>query len=249
MPPNLLRQPKPTRDAVLYTGRFYPGSEDASLDGSFGFSIVLGREYLWLSGELSVPLWAIRSAEIFEVGWFPKRRGLRIVYENPLSGQPESIVLLKLNALGFHRIEPLQELRQELEAARAAASRSAATDVSGPVVSAAHLEPVDACEVCGEKPAEYVSYTYLISLLVFSFRGADKRRMHCRKHNLMYGLGHYLVTVVTGWFGIGILSYPGVVFRTARSLELSVGRPATYALAVAPLVAVAALLLRIFEVI
>jgi hypothetical protein len=241
MPPNPLRQPKPSRDECLYKGRFYFGSDSARLGSDLGFSLALGRDYLWLSDELSIPLWAIQSTEIFEKGWFPKRRALKIVYENPITGLPEAIVLLKLDFLGFYVMKPLQQLMQQLESARATATRPTAQPISVEMPSLP-ARP-DVCEVCGGKPAYYVGYFYLISALMIAFRGPMKRRVHCRKHNLIYGLGHYLVTATTGWFGIGIFAYPFVVFSSARSLEPSFGR-ATYLLAILPILVVAGLIVR-----
>lgn len=249
MPPNPLRRPKPSRDESLYRSRFYFGSEGARIEGAFGFSIVLGRDYLWLGDELSVPLWAIRHAEIFEAGWYPKRRALKITYENPITSLPEAIILMKPDFFGLNAVKPLKELLQKLDAARASASRPVSISSANSAVPLVGLEPVDACEICGEKPAYYVGYTYLISALVVSYRGAVKRRIHCRKHNLVHGLGHYLVTAATGWFGIGIFAYPYVVFGASRSLEPSIGRRATYVLAAAPILVVAVLILRWLQVV
>ena len=161
MPPNPLRQAKPSRDESLYRGRFYFGSESARIDGDLGFSIALGSDYLWLGDELSVPLWAIRRAEIFEAGWFPKRRALKIIYENPITGRLEAIILLKVDFLGFYAIKPLQELRQKLESARATASRPASTSpakLADPLVG---QEPLDACEICGLKPARWLHIAWI----------------------------------------------------------------------------------------
>ncbi|MBS2032149.1 MAG: hypothetical protein JST54_29895 [Deltaproteobacteria bacterium] len=239
---NPLRRPKPSRKESLYRATLYFADANGKIAGQLGHAIALGREYLWLTDEIAIPLSAIRTAGIVEHGGFPKRRSYQLTFENPISRRSEQINLVNPTLIGFYPSTRLLPLLENVERARASLASSPGAS-PGQATERAPVSAPTGCEVCNATPAWYVGYTYLVSFLVVSYRGAAKRRVHCKKHNLIYGLGHYLLTALTGWFGIGIFGYPFVVWAAARSLTPSLGR-ATYALAGAPIVVVGGLIVH-----
>lgn len=253
--PNPLRQPKPAKEQCIYNGKFYFADANARLaEGALGSKIYVTTEFLWVTDELAIPVGSIQDAQIIEKGWLPKRRALAITYENPVSSEDEALFLCKPDAfaIGLYRVAPLQELLGWIEQARQNApagdpvvhSASETPKVSGndfTFTIRGDAQPADECEVCGGKPAYYVTYSYLVSVLLLSYRSKARRRVHCAKHNLIYGVPHYLVTALVGWCGIGIFAYPFMAFGTARSMTPSLGK-ATYVLGLLPTLALGGLI-------
>ncbi len=234
---NPLRKPKPSRDQCILHGRFYFTDEKGKLASDLGTHIYLTAEYLWVTPELSIPVVMINSVQVVERRGLPPRRFIQIGYINPITAGQETVFLCKLDLLGIglHRTRPLQNLLRRIEDLR---------PHGGSMTSAAVLletPPLDCCEACGAKPAYYVGYLFLVSAILICYRSEAKRRVHCRKHNAIHGLGYYLLTALTGWIGIGIFAYPFVVFAAGRNLAPSF-RKTSYALGVLPSIGVAALI-------
>jgi hypothetical protein len=227
---NPLRQPKPAEAERLFEGRFYLTDENGRLAGGIGTSLCLTSGLLWVTPELAIPLGAIDSTEIIEKGVLPPRRFLQISYLNPISNGRELVCLCKPDpiGIGLYRRKPLEELNRRIGEVR-------------PATQSPAMQPLDACEVCGAKPAWYVSYFFAVSALLLAFRSGTRRRMHCRKHNAMHGMLYYLITALTGWIGLGIFVYPLVVFAAGRNLAPSLGR-ASWVLGILPTLALAALI-------
>jgi hypothetical protein len=237
---NPLHRPKPAREETLLHGRFYFTDEQGRLEHTFGTHVFLTSEHLRVTPELSIPLARIASLELVEKRGLVRRRFLRIVFVNPITGGPECVTFCKPDpiGIGLYRAAPLRELHDRIQELRA---RAAQVPPALPAKQGAQQpSTLDRCEVCGARPAYYVPYLYQISAVLVSYRSAAKRRIHCRKHNVLPGLGCYALTALTGWIGIGVFAYPFVVFTTARNLSPSLGR-ASYALGFLPTIAVAAL--------
>jgi hypothetical protein len=227
----MLRRPKPDKAERLFEGRFYFTDENGRLAGGLGTTICLTAELLWVTPELAIPLGAVDSWEILEKGVLPPRRFLQLSYLNPITNGREVLSLCKPDpiGIGLYRRKPLEELSRRIG------------EIRPPSPSTTSIQPLDACEICGAKPAWYVSYFFAVSAILLAFRSGARRRMHCRKHNVLHGTLYYLVTALTGWIGLGIFVYPLVVFAAGRNLAPSVGR-ASYVLGVLPTLAVAALI-------
>ncbi len=238
---NPLRQSEPSTGHSLYDGKFYFADAKARLaNGSLGTRVHVTPEFLWVTDELAIPLSSIVDVQLLEKGWVPKRRALAVSFQNPITGEGEVVFLCKPDAvgIGLYRVQPLHELMRWIEQARASAP--AVVPVVQPSDASAVVTDdfarADKCEVCGARPATYITYAYLISIILISYRSQPKRRIHCQKHNLLYGLPHYLLTVLTGWCGIGVFGYPFMVFGTARSLTPAIGN-VTYVLGLLPTLA------------
>ena len=243
---NPLRKPQPARDECTLRGRFYFTDEQGRLASSMGTNVCLTAEDLWIAPELSVPLGQIEALQLVTKGALPPRRFLRIDYRNPVTQAREAVCLCKPDpiGIGFYRVGPLEDLVSRIEALRGQGHLAASLG-AGPAGDAAlHAGPsLDRCEVCGAQPAFYVGYLFLVSAVLLSYRSAVKRRIHCRKHNAVHGLGYYLLTVLTGWIGIGIFAYPFAVYAAARNLAPALGRSAGV-LGLLPPLGLAALVVR-----
>ncbi len=239
---NPLRKSKPPKEEWVHHGRFYFTDENGRMESALGAQICLTREELWITSDLSIPLGRIDSMGIVERRGVPPRRFLRIGYVNPITKAREAVFLCKLDSfgIGLYRMGPIEELLQRIEELRAKEGSRPSVVAVGKAEPEAAPAP-DRCEACGEKPAVYVGYVYLVSAILVCYRSAAKRRIHCRKHNALHGLGYYLLTVLTGWIGIGIIPYPFVVYAAARNLAPSLGS-AWYALGVLPTLGAAAVL-------
>jgi hypothetical protein len=240
-PANPLHRPKPRREERLLSFGYYFANENGRIAGSFGGRLHVAPDRLWLFEELSIPLAAIESVSVLErKRLLLTRRFLRIDYRNPVTGRLETVSICTFDrlGLGFYRREPLEKLARLVEERRAAAA---------PLPAPAPQEPPrpSGCEVCGGKPASYVGYVFLVGGIVFWYRSAVRRRLHCARHNAFHGAGYYALSALTGWLGISILAYPFITFAAARALSPSLGR-AWYLLAVLPTAVVGALLLRWF---
>jgi hypothetical protein len=234
---NPLHRPKAPKAECILTGRFYFTNANGGLASGVGTQVRLTPESLSITSDLAIPIGSIDAIEIVHRRGLPPRHFVRIVFVNPVTGGKELVCLSKLDAfgIGLRRIAPLQELVRAVEAQRAGAA-SAQT-----AAAQQDLPPPGHCEVCGAKPAYYVGYVFLAGALLLTWRSAEKRRVHCRKHNALHGAGYYLLTALTGWIGIGVLAYPFLVFAAARNLAPALGR-ATYVLGVLPTLGLAALL-------
>jgi len=253
---NPLRRPRPSREATLFSGTYHAADADGVyVHGAARYKLRLTADELWLSKELSIPLRLLRSVEACEEGRVRRRRFLRITFLNPINGEMEGLTVCRLDdfMLGIYRRKPLVRLKLAVDAA---VGRLPAEEAQGAVDSQLSV-PVEsggsgvgaparlACEVCGSAPAYYVGYRTLMAAVAVWWVSEEKRRTHCRKHNLLVGSWAYLKTAVTGWLGISILVYPVMVYRAALAMRPSVGRFA-YALGVAPVVGVAALVAALF---
>jgi hypothetical protein len=236
---NPLRRSKPSKDQSILHGRFYFTDEKGRLASGVGTHVYLTAESLWITPELSIAVERIESSRVVEKRGLPPRRFLEIRYVNPITCGREVVYLCKLDGIGIglQRAKPVQELAREIETLRSHRTPSFAVDaeVVGGGVPEAH-PALDRCETCGAKPAYYVSYLFLVSALLLSYRSESKRRVHCRKHNAIHGLAYYLLTALTGWIGIGIFAYPFVVFAAGRNLTPSFGKT-SYVLGVLPPIA------------
>lgn len=243
---NPLRRPKPSKDQCVLHGRYYFTDEKGKLASALGTQIYLTSEYLWVTPELAIPMCTIDSVQVVDRRGLPPRHFIQVVYVNPITGNRESVSLCKLDSfgIGLHRIRPLRELSVRIEELRSGlgASSSAVAALAG---DGLHCEspPLDRCEACGAKPAYYVGYLYLVSAILLCYRSEAKRRIHCRKHNVVHGVAYYLLTVLTGWIGIGIFAFPFVVYVAGRNLAPSLGK-ASYVLGVLPSLGLVALLVN-----
>lgn len=242
---NPLHKPKPARDRWLLHGRFYFTDENGRLLHSFGTQVCLTAEDLWVAPELSIPVGRIESLEIVARRGVPPRRFLRIAYVNPITMAREEVFLCKPDpiGIGLYRVKPLQELVRRIEALPRQLDGSTTARVEAGVAASQATALLDRCEVCGAKPAYYVGYLFLVSAVLLYYRSAVRRRLHCRKHNAIHGLGHYCLTVATGWIGIGIVLYPFVVFAAGRNLAPALGK-AGVVLGALPTLVLAALAAR-----
>ena len=159
---NPQRRPKPARVQCLLHGRFYFTDQDGRLESSLGAHVCLTAEHLWVTPELSIPIGQIDSIQLVSRRGLPPRRFLQIRFENPITGAPEILSLCKPDpvGIGLYRVRPLQELMRRIEELPAR-RESPEVGVAGGL---AREEPpeLDRCEVCGEKPACFVGYVYLI---------------------------------------------------------------------------------------
>ena len=244
--PNPLRRPKPARDRCVLHGRFYATDENGRLAHDVGKHVCLTAEELWITPELSIPLGQVEAVEIITRRGLPPRRFLAIQFVNPITGAREIVCICKPDpvGIGLYRLGPIQELASRIQelARRQASSRPVNVAVAGGVARQ-EAQLLDRCEVCGAKPAFYVSYVFLVSAVLLTYRSDAKRRIHCRKHNALHGFGYYLLTALTGWIGIGALTYPFVVFVAGRNLANSIGR-AWIVLGVLPSIVLAVALVR-----
>ncbi|HZN38471.1 MAG TPA: hypothetical protein VFD82_06685 [Planctomycetota bacterium] len=236
---NPLHRPRPARAQCVLHGRFYFTDDQGKLESGVGTHVRLTPEYLWITSDLSLPIETIDAMQIVDGSGLPPRHFVRIRYVNPVTGDPETVCLSKLDAfgIGLHRVAPLRELVRAVEALQA---RSGSSTGVAEKVAPQDKQPLDRCEECGAEPAFYIGYVFLVSAVLLSWRSAARRRVHCRKHNAVHGTGYYLLTTLTGWIGIGVIAYPFVVFAAARNLAPSLGR-ATYVLGVLPTLGLAAL--------
>lgn len=234
---NPLHQPKPSPDDALWRGRFAVANGNARYVGGFSrCNVHLTAEKIWLSREGSIPLSAVVLQRMIHKGWLIPRYALQIVFTNPVTGGLETVCLCKVNPLGLYARRPLETLQQQIEDLRQldappgtgtsaeSAERAAATQAGRP----------GACEVCGREPAFYTAYFFSIGAVIFSYRSAVSRHVHCRRHVLVNGLAAYTTTALLGWLGIvSVFTYPFYVFRLALNLRPAIG-PAAYVLAVLP---------------
>jgi len=243
---NPLRKPRPARDQCILHARFYLTDEKGRLAGGVGTNVCLTAEDLWIMPELSIPVGLIDSVRIVAMGAVPPRRFLQILYLNPITSTREAVYLCKPDpvGIGLYRVKPLRDLVRRIE------EHPRRREPSAPVVTVAagdfslpEAPALDRCEVCGTQPAYYVSYLFLVSAILLAYRSAPKRRIHCRKHNAIHGLGYYVLTVLTGWIGIGVFAYPFVVFAAGRNLTPSIGKAAVV-LGILPSLVAAILLVR-----
>jgi hypothetical protein len=240
---NPLHRPEPRADESPYDGKFYFADGRARLvHGSFPTRVHVTPDMVWITGELAIPAGAIDDVQVIEAGVLPRRRAVAISFRNPITGQGELVCLCRPDVIGLYRTQPLHELMGWIEQARAPAPVTTPVPTAAAMAfpASADVATAGGCEACGAMPASYVSYSFLVSLILISYRSAPRRRVHCNRHNLMYGLPCYLLTVLTGWCGIGVFGYPFMVFGTARSLAPSLGR-LTYVLGVLPTLTLAAL--------
>ena len=96
-----------------------------------------------------------------------------------------------------------------------------------------------------KQPTTLLKLAALVSAVLLSYRSAARRRIHCRWHNAIHGLAYYALTVLTGWIGIGVFSYPLVVYAAARNLSPWIGR-ASIVLGILPPCVAALLIVRWF---
>lgn len=240
---NPLRQNKPPRDEVVFAAKLKPADTNANYNGVFStFSVRLTHSVLWLSPELAIPVSCITGTELIESRKaFPKRYALAVGYRNPLTLDDEQVRLCDIDFLGFYHLKKLQALQSELRAVLC---------TPAPATSVRPIPENDVwsrsrelqCERCQATPAWYVTYQYLVGSLVFAYQSEPLRRVHCRRHLLMYGLPYYLITALIGWFGPFIFRYPGAVYRSGMALKPVLGLFAEL-LAVAPSAVLVALLL------
>ena len=229
---NPLRQPEPPAAQCVYQGRFQAADlKGKYIGGSPSYDVRVTREQIWLSDELSIPLASFRSADLVTSGVLLPTRGLVLRFENPITRQNETIGLCRMDpiGIGIHSQKPLEELRDAL---RKLPRATAPAPAVSPARAAAPPDKLK-CEDCGSEPAFYVGYAFLVSALVVWYRSAVTRRLHCRRHVALHGIPPYLITVLTGWFGISILAYPFYVWIAARNLRPAVGG-LSYALGIAP---------------
>ena len=241
---NPLHLERPRGSDVLYEGRFrYVEQPSLGLVDFGSVNLCLTRSYLWLSDELAIPIGAITQMEVAERGFLPKRIALRVVYRNPVTHEHESVAFAKIGFLGLSfKREPLQQMKALLEELQ-----KQCTDEPHAGVAAEPENVERGCEACGARPAYYPTYFFTITALAVAYRSKERRRVHCRRCVLRHGLPCYLVTMLLGWPGIGILAYPIVLYRAAQTLEPAIGR---YYLALAgvPLLIAAGFILRLMNV-
>jgi hypothetical protein len=196
----------------------------------------------------------IKQLQIVEKGWLIKIHALRLFYFNPASGNLEMTTIAKVNFLGLSKRKPVEDLRGVLEAMveslRLDAAAEAQSAKEDDAFASAETISVEnrSCESCGTQPCYYVGYVYQLSLGHISYRSVERRRLHCARCNLKMGLPYYLVTMLIGWTGHGIFTYPFVLYRTAKNLKPAIGN-AFYGLCLLPILLFAALILRICNVI
>ena len=241
---NPLRKPRPARDRCILHGRFYFTDEKGRLASGVGTHVCLTADELWIAPELSLPVDRIDSLQLVARPGSPPRRFLQIGYVNPITNARETVFLCKPDpvGIGLYRVKPLQDLMRRIE--ELPRHRDGSTPVGLSAAGDAgrrETPPSDRCEACGAKPAYYVGYLFQVSVILLSYRSAAKRRIHCRQHNAIHGLGYYILTVLTGWIGIGIFAYPFVVFAAGRNLAPSFGKAAAVILGVLPSVGLAVL--------
>jgi hypothetical protein len=101
---------KPRPEDCTYVKRFAVSNEQGVYVASVKrYHVHVGRSNLWLSGDLSIPLSAIRAKEIIKRGWLIKRHALRIVFENPALGL-DAVHLCDIDFLGFYHRQSLLDL-------------------------------------------------------------------------------------------------------------------------------------------
>jgi hypothetical protein len=234
---NPLHQPKPGPDDTLWRGRFAVADGNARYVGGFSrYNVHLTAEKIWLSRELSIPVPSILAQRMIHKGWLIPRHALQIVFTNPVTGGLETVYLCKVNPLGLYARRPLEVLQQQIEDVRGldAAPGTGASAESAEPAAATYAGRPPACEVCGREPAFYTAYFFSVGAVIFSYRSAVSRHVHCRRHLLVNGLAAYTATALLGWLGIvAVFTYPFYVFRLALNLRPAVGA-AAYVLAVLP---------------
>lgn len=240
---NPLHRPRPPRRERLFSLGYYFANEQGRIAGALGGRLHLAADHLWLTEDLAIPLAAIETVAVLEKKrLLLPRSWLRLDYLNPISRRRETVSICTFDklGLGFYRREPLEKLARLVEERRAAAPPLPAPDAPG----AAPRHPGEArCEVCGARPAHYVGYVFLVGALVFWYRSAVRRRVHCARHVAWHGTAYYLVTALTGWLGLSALAYPFVTFAAGRALAPAIGR-AWWGLALTPSIVLAAAVLR-----
>lgn len=229
---NPLRRPRPERDETVHRVDLHVADEEARyVDGFQYYKVRLTRDCLWLSRDLALPLECIRVVEPLQRGKWVKRHALRIVYRNPITGTDESVQLCRRSFTGYSE-KPLVKLRALVQDQLEIHGELEPAMVEN--IRREEREPVElTCEVCGRRPAVYVGYRSQVGLLSASVVTAEKRRTHCSRHNLLVGGWSYLVTTLTGWWGLCILTWPQMVWERALAMRPAIGRLA-YALGVLP---------------
>src|SRR5262245_14620908 len=177
---NPLRTSKPASDQCILRGRFYFTDDKGSLAHAPGTQVCLTADDLRITSELSIPVDQIETVELVRRRGLPPRCFLRIRFVNPITNAREDVFLCKPDpvGIGLYRVAPIEELRQRIEEQRRRTSPALGGATAGDPALRPPQAPPDQCEACGARPAFYVSYVFLVSAVLLSYRSAARRRIH-----------------------------------------------------------------------
>jgi hypothetical protein len=172
-------------------------------DAGGNTDFAVGRDYLWIAFDFSVPLRWIQN-----VG--PVGPGFTVVWRNAITGSEEQAFFCVLRTGWGYNTKKRDKV---VALVREAISKSSALPPQRTVTAA---EVLPSCEKCGELSPEVYDLSWFTSVIMYAIRKSD-RRVLCRSHGAVRVRIVTVYNLTFGNLGIGLLASPVISYRNINA--------------------------------
>lgn len=200
MADNPFRQPLRRKNALYktYVRNALANGKDAGSNTNFA----IGKDYLWIAFDFSVPLAWIREVA-------PLGPGFVVTWDNPIERREESAAFCILRTGWGYNTKKRDDLVRRV---REAVSQTTFRPTPETVAVAA---TASSCQVCPSRDPRVFDFQWFTSFLVYSINKPD-RRVLCLEHGASRFRMVTAYNLVAGNLGVGALVSPVISIRNIR---------------------------------